>query len=535
MTNTNLRGWCLINTVVVALLVFSAVQLRAQQAAPAGESAGSSAPVSAWPQRVDSPDGLITIYQPQPTKFEGDMLTARAAVSLTPPGATDPEFGAMWFTARVFTDRDARTVTIQNVTIKQVKLPNSAADQEAKFGQVVMQQVPAMNLMLSLDQLESTLGVVQTEKQATQQFDNTPPKIVFTATPTTLVLLDGPPKLQDTQTQGVMSVVNTPFILLLDMSSKRYFLKAGDTWMVAPDVTGPWAPAGSDVPAGVADAGTKLTAQNPPANAAAAPPTPAGPTAILVAEEPTELISSQGPPTYTPIGGNDLLFMSNTQSDVFLQIATQQYYVLLSGRWFVSNSLQGPWTFTASDKLPPAFAQIPTDSPKANVLASIAGTMQAKDAKMDAFIPQTTAIRRDSGNGLTVSYDGDPQFVPVENTPITYASNCVDPVLCVNNGYYCCHEAVWYRSNVAVGPWAVCDSVPQVIYTLPPSCPVYNCRYVYVYDSTPDVVYCGYLPGYTGVLCLRPHRCLRHRLPIPLLVPHPLHPASLHLGIRRKL
>jgi hypothetical protein len=33
---------------------------------------------------------------------------------------------------------------------------------------------------------------------------------------------------------------------------------------------------------------------------------------------------------------------------------------------------------------------------------------------------------------------------------------------------------------------------------IPPSCPVYNVRYVYVYDSTPEVVYVGYLPGYLG-------------------------------------
>ena len=34
------------------------------------------------------------------------------------------------------------------------------------------------------------------------------------------------------------------------------------------------------------------------------------------------------------------------------------------------------------------------------------------------------------------------------------------------------------------------------IYTIPPDCPVYNVTYVYVYSSTPDVVYVGYTPGY---------------------------------------
>ena len=33
-------------------------------------------------------------------------------------------------------------------------------------------------------------------------------------------------------------------------------------------------------------------------------------------------------------------YMSNTPSDVFLEIATQQYFLLLSGRWFRSDSLE---------------------------------------------------------------------------------------------------------------------------------------------------------------------------------------------------
>jgi hypothetical protein len=36
-----------------------------------------------------------------------------------------------------------------------------------------------------------------------------------------------------------------------------------------------------------------------------------------------------------------------------------------------------------------------------------------------------------------------------------------------------------------------------VIYDIPPSCPVYNVTYVYVYDFNSDVVYTGYTSGYT--------------------------------------
>ena len=470
--------------------------------APRPAAAQQAGPVSAWPIRVDTSAGQLSIYQPQPETFEGDQLSARAAVSLLPPGATDPQFGATWFKARVFTDRDARTVTIQDIDVRQVKLPNSPPDQEAGFAAVLKQQLPQMNVTFSLDQLEATLGDVQKARAESQQLDNTPPRIVFTQTPTTLVVLDGEPKLQPADgVPGVLRVVNTPFIMLLDGPSKQYFLKAGQRWLAAPAVTGPWQPVNA-IPAGVATEGDKLSVQNqqsPDQPAAAPAPASAADTQIMVAEQPTELVSSDGPPQYSPLPGNDLLYMANTGSDVFLEVSTQRVFVLLSGRWFAAPNTSGPWQFVAANALPPSFAQIPADSPKGNVLVSVAGTQRASDARMDAYIPQTTAIHRDAGAALAVSYDGDPQFVPVQNVPqITYASNCADPVLYVSNSYYCCHQAVWYQSAAPVGPWLVSTAVPQVIYTIPPSCPVYSCRYVYVYDSTPDVVYCGYLPGYTG-------------------------------------
>jgi hypothetical protein len=44
----------------------------------------------------------------------------------------------------------------------------------------------------------------------------------------------------------------------------------------------------------------------------------------------------------------------------------------------------------------------------------------------------------------------------------------------------------------------VADSIPKEIETIPPDSPVYNVKYVHIYDSTPDTVYTGYTPGYQG-------------------------------------
>jgi len=90
------------------------------------------------------------------------------------------------------------------------------------------------------------------------------------------------------------------------------------------------------------------------------------------------------------------------------------------------------------------------------------------------------------------------KFVKIEGTDMYYALNTPSSVIQYGNNYYCCDNGVWFISDYATGPWRVCVAVPQAIYTIPPSCPIYNVKYVYVYASTPDVVYVGYTPGYVG-------------------------------------
>ncbi len=83
----------------------------------------------------------------------------------------------------------------------------------------------------------------------------------------------------------------------------------------------------------------------------------------MVATEPTELIFTQGEPKWAPIGDLDLLYLENTDSDVFLDISTQSYYVLASGRWFAGKAIAETsiWENVPNDELPEAFSDIPPD------------------------------------------------------------------------------------------------------------------------------------------------------------------------------
>jgi hypothetical protein len=69
-----------------------------------------------------------------------------------------------------------------------------------------------------------------------------------------------------------------------------------------------------------------------------------------------------------------------------------------------------------------------------------------------------------------------------------------------SDSYYAVQAGVWFTASNLTGPWSVAKSVPAAIYTIPPSSPLYYVTYVKIYDATPDSVYVGYTPGYTGTV-----------------------------------
>src|SRR5262249_46378261 len=163
------------------------------------------------------------------------------------------------------------------------------------------------------------------------------------------------------------------------------------------------------------------------------------------------------------------------------------------------KSMSGPWTFASSD-LPEDFAKIPENSPKAHVLSSVPGTVEASDAVMLAQIPTTAVVNKAEAEAkVKVSYDGQPQFKPIEQTSMEYATNTQDKVIKDGDLYYLCFQGVWFMSTTPNGPWKTADSVPKEIYTIPPSSPVYNVTYVTQTSTSPTTVESQTAAGYLGM------------------------------------
>jgi hypothetical protein len=475
----------------------------AVDSAPGALAPAPAEPGKSWPRAIDLPGGTLELYQPQLEKFEGVKLSGRSATSWTEKDK-DPVFGVIWFDALVLVDKDARDVDVEAIEIRKVRFPNITKEQERKIARIVETEIPKWDLHASLDVIQASLAVSQRELESARGLRSTPPRMIFSEEPAVLLLYDGKPIERAVQGAPLQRIVNTPMFVIVDPATKRTYLSGARFWYEAPSPAGPFAPVAAPSPAVKAyyDANPprpeKPDGDAEPRAGEHAFEDPKEPPKIVVSTEPAELFVFDGPPKYAPVGQSaDLLHAENTQRHVLVYVPGNETYVLASGRWFKARSLKGPWTAVRPDKLPAAFEDLPPDSAAGDVRTFVPGTDEAQDALADSQIPQTTAVKRDQTTD--VRYDGAPKFKKIADTDLSYAVNTPESVILDGGRYWACVQGVWYEAPSATGPWTVSDRRPPHIDQVPPSAPVYNTKYVYVYQSTPEAVYVGYLPGYVGM------------------------------------
>ena len=461
---------------------------------------------AAWPRTMASGADMFLVYQPQVDKWDGNHIDLYSAVELKTGKDSGAKYGVIWFNARTEVDKINRLVTLDQVQLTKVTFP-AAAEKGAELTALLQKKLPTVTKTISLDRLQAAFEAADEEIKGVD-VKNDPPKVIIANQPSLLVLIDGTPQLRDIQGTKLQRVINTRAVFLYETDKKTYFLRVQDWWLQSKEVQGQWTYA-NKLPDDMKKAeeyvvekaaGQTLQTDQPASKQPSLKE--AGKKAeipvVYVEFGPAELIETKGDPAYNAIPGTGLEYVQNTNGNIFR--LSGQYYILISGRWFGGASLQGPWAFVAGGDLPPDFAKIPLDNPKSTVLASVPGTPQAKEALIANSIPQTASITRSEAK-LTVQYDGEATFVPIQGTSMSYAKNTSAPVIRVSdNNYYCVEAGVWFKGPSPQGPWRVADSVPPEIYGIPPSSPIYYVTYVKVYGATPDVVYTGYTPGYYGTV-----------------------------------
>jgi hypothetical protein len=117
--------------------------------------------------------------------------------------------------------------------------------------------------------------------------------------------------------------------------------------------------------------------------------------------------------------------------------------VLISGRWFRATIFDGQWEYVANDALPEDFAKIPDDSPKENVMAAVAGTPQAKEARIANAIPEIAEVKIAETKIDFLKIDGELKLTPIKNTSLQYVINTTTPIIRVSpTSYYTLQDAV---------------------------------------------------------------------------------------------
>ena len=444
-----------------------------------------------WPKEIVKDKTTVTLYQPQYDSFKNNLLEGRMALSVK---AKDKEtvFGALWFKASLATDLEERTVVIENLDIEKIYFPGiEDTSKIEKFSKLLTEEIESWDVVMSLDRLMASLTEVEDLKSLAENLNNNPPDIYFRTEPSVLVSIDGEPKLKEVEGADFEYVVNTPFFIVKDSKSK-YYIKGGKFWYVSQKVTSGYTET-KKIPSDIEKfANDNIQEEKPDSISMSITEAPE----LIVVTKPSELVSTDGEPDYASIEGTTLLFVSNSSEDIIMDINSQNHYVLIAGRWYYSKSLKdGDWKFAEPKDLPEEFPKIPGDSDMGNVRASISGTPEAQDALLEQSIPQTATVDRKTAK-VEVQWDGDPKFEKIEGTDVSVAKNTDKTILLIKDKYYCVDEAIWFVADKPTGPWIVSDVRPDEVDQIPPESEAYNVKYVYIYDSTPEVVYVGYLPGY---------------------------------------
>jgi len=494
--------------IVAKLLVVSLVVVSPAGSAPAAQTAVAHAATQVapadggWPRAyTTATNARVVLYQPQIGRWpEQKHMTMFAAASYQGQSDAKPALGTLKIEADTKVALDERLVRFENFRITEANFQTVDRSRLTTIVDELNAAIPDEERVIGLDRVMAAVDTSEVIPRNVPGIKNTPPSIGYTDKPAVLVTFDGEPVWSPIANSDLKFAVNTNWDVFEYPPARSYFLRVGDSWLIADSIRGSWRSV-TKLP----DAFSTLPANDNWKEARAAVPGKPLPAAslpvVFTSVVPAELIRTTGPPTYQPVRGTTLQWVSNTESDVFRQGTTGPIYYLVSGRWFSAAGFKGPWQF-ATPTLPADFKKIPVDHPRSRVLASVPGTRQAVEAVLLAQIPQTARVNRKAVQAPEVAFPGEAQFQQIENTTVARAVNTDKDIIKVGNDYYLCYEGIWFKGVSPTGPWEVATAVPQAIYAIPISSPAHHVTYVTIEDDDFDDDWVQFVAaaGYAGML-----------------------------------
>jgi hypothetical protein len=457
-----------------------------------------------YPRKLSLPGGEVVIHHPTVSDWNDFfVLSAWVPVEISPTGDSTGWSGSVKVQAETEIRYEERLVRLSNLrpvtAVADESMPEAAQSLKSSPGAypLLKEALAQARQDVSLEYLLRALPEEFADslvKPARSQ-SNLLPDIMISEEPAVLVLFDGAPRTAAIRNSQLEIVVNTDWTIFHDKASDNWYMIFGEYWLQNNSLSGGSWQVAKNLPIDFANLATGngwegLRKILPPKQADRVPPP------FRLSYEPAELVLFDGPPTMQAIGDMGLQYVSNADHDIFL--LEDRYYITFSGDWFSTRDLKRSWT--AVKQLPGAFALIPPDSDKAHVLAMVPGTEEHRVAMIEAAMPRTQSVAQESGDGLQVEYEGEPNFVAISGTPLYRADNTAKQVIQHNNFYYLCQDAAWYSAASATGPWRPAMEIPKEIYDIPPDDPAYNVTFVKIgtYDEQSGRQAYIHTYGYSG-------------------------------------
>ena len=476
------------------LLVFIAAGAVAAQQGQQAQDRG-------WPRGYNLPsEAQIVLFQPQIASWDDQKhAVALAAVSYVAKDAQKPLVGTIKIETDTLVSVEKRLVQFATLKITEANFPTLTKEQTQEIVKEIEKNIPQDDRIIALDRVLAYVDKSTIRPKNVAGMKSDPPKLYVSKMPAILVSIDGEPIWSPIKDNELKFAVNTNWDLLQHGPTGMYYLRNDTSWLKSTALTGPWSRAGK-----LPDSFNKLPAddnwKDVRANLPGAP-IKALPS-VYVTSDPAELLLINGEPEYVPVPGTQLLWVSNTESDLFRLGKDGPFYYLVAGRWFSAPQLNGPWTF-ATPNLPEAFKAISLEHPRSRVLASVPGTQQAAEAVLLAQVPEIARVNKKEIKAPDVSYNGEPEYELIQGTQLQRAKNTDKEIIKAGDLYYLCYQGIWFTASNPKGPWTIASSVPKEIYDIPPSSPAHSVTYVTLEQDDDDddewVTFASYA-GYTGLM-----------------------------------
>ena len=189
------------------------------------------------------------------------------------------------------------------------------------------------------------------------------------------------------------------------------------------------------------------------------------PPVIFVAYKPSMLIDTDGDPVFVPVPKTSLEFVLNTRWDIFRDKADGHLYLYAAEQWLSAATVKGPWS--RATKLPSEMDAVAKDEH----WAYLASVIPLKAPKAGTVAPQ---IFLTSTPADLILFEGQPAYVPVIGTQLSYATNTVSYVFrhAGKNQLYYLTSGRWFSAAKLEGPWTFAsESLPEDFAKIPPDSP----------------------------------------------------------------